>query len=512
MPPEVIPPAPAEVDPNLEFFQSQARIVLQRFTPPKRRTLSEPTHSRADTTTSLVAPPKKAKRHNSEHQSTGIPLPFEGRDNSLHWTQIPGHIELGLDSDDEVRAPVALGISKIIANNDKSLLPEDAYHELQKAPSGITGDSGESVVEKEGEVPSGTEIPENQVETKKILDYHKPFSEISAQDISSRNGELRRTYTPDQTMKTSGERVISFVRGDILRETAPVLIDVPRNMSVPPTGIRSHIWKSFPKLEDRVFSSKKEVGDFVPVNPKETDGIPFIFLLTRHTEKYRAEEDKYLAAFSAAIKYLLAKGYTQLATVTPMVFPLNRDAEKLRETLYLMTMGTALKIKVYVDVNNANLPDKQIIFERVGDVTTAKTPIVHCVSADLTMSKGVAEQLVSKFPMLKSIRSGPSPQMGDVITLWQSEWQPITIFNLVTKLRYDHKPTTHTLEKTLRELLRIVKRNNIHKLSLPRIGCGLDKLDWEETKILLGKVFEDSGVVLVVFNLPVKNSPKVKTG
>jgi hypothetical protein len=38
-------------------------------------------------------------------------------------------------------------------------------------------------------------------------------------------------------------------------------------------------------------------------------------------------------------------------------------------------------------------------------------------------------------------------------------------------------------------------------IAMPRMGCGLDRLEWTRVKEILSKTFADSGVVLDVYAL-----------
>jgi O-acetyl-ADP-ribose deacetylase (regulator of RNase III) len=43
--------------------------------------------------------------------------------------------------------------------------------------------------------------------------------------------------------------------------------------------------------------------------------------------------------------------------------------------------------------------------------------------------------------------------------------------------------------------------NDITKLAMPRIGAGLDKLDWEQVKEVIEDVFEDTDIEITVYVL-----------
>ena len=42
---------------------------------------------------------------------------------------------------------------------------------------------------------------------------------------------------------------------------------------------------------------------------------------------------------------------------------------------------------------------------------------------------------------------------------------------------------------------------DIHKVAMPRIGCGLDRQDWTEVKKLIEEVFDDADIEILVCSL-----------
>ncbi len=61
------------------------------------------------------------------------------------------------------------------------------------------------------------------------------------------------------------------------------------------------------------------------------------------------------------------------------------------------------------------------------------------------------------------------------------------LFYLVTKEHYYDKPTYQALKDALIVLRNSCVEQKIEHLAIPRLGCGLDKLDW---KVVLGLVME----------------------
>lgn len=65
-----------------------------------------------------------------------------------------------------------------------------------------------------------------------------------------------------------------------------------------------------------------------------------------------------------------------------------------------------------------------------------------------------------------------------------------------------------TLEKSLNSLLIKMKKLKLTKLGIPRLGCGLDGLDWSEVKLLIEKIFSGSEIHITVC-VPSKVSIKI---
>lgn len=46
-----------------------------------------------------------------------------------------------------------------------------------------------------------------------------------------------------------------------------------------------------------------------------------------------------------------------------------------------------------------------------------------------------------------------------------------------------------------------LKQKNIKELYIPKIGCGLDRLNWNEVENMLISVFKDMDIVITVVTL-----------
>jgi hypothetical protein len=72
------------------------------------------------------------------------------------------------------------------------------------------------------------------------------------------------------------------------------------------------------------------------------------------------------------------------------------------------------------------------------------------------------------------------------------------VLNLITKERYYYKPTYKSIKISLDKMKEICIINDIKKVAMPLIGCGLDKLEWERVKSLLIAIFDDLDIEILV--------------
>lgn len=130
-----------------------------------------------------------------------------------------------------------------------------------------------------------------------------------------------------------------------------------------------------------------------------------------------------------------------------------------------------------------------------------KYDLVQCISADFGMGAGIAlqfnEELNMKHIMLKN--------HPGYLKYWQEN--KLThdciyeegVYNLITKERCFHKPTIKSMRGALMDMKSIVLKDGRNgKIGMPRIGCGLDNMNWEEVKCLVQEVFADTDVDIVV--------------
>ena len=59
---------------------------------------------------------------------------------------------------------------------------------------------------------------------------------------------------------------------------------------------------------------------------------------------------------------------------------------------------------------------------------------------------------------------------------------------------YSDKPTYETLRRSLEAMRGHARQNSVREIALPKIGCGLDGLQWNAVRTLLKNVFLNEDV------------------
>jgi hypothetical protein len=120
--------------------------------------------------------------------------------------------------------------------------------------------------------------------------------------------------------------------------------------------------------------------------------------------------------------------------------------------------------------------------------------LAHCISADFALGAGIAKvfdevynmrfKLFREYDMFKY-------EGGDALLIDNT-------FNLVTKPKCYHKPTYDSLREALVEMREQMDMLSVTKLAMPKIGCGLDRLDWARVYDIICEVFENTDVEILI--------------
>ena len=129
--------------------------------------------------------------------------------------------------------------------------------------------------------------------------------------------------------------------------------------------------------------------------------------------------------------------------------------------------------------------------------------LAHCISADFKLGAGIAVQFDKKYDCrnrLFELFSGSRVPYWDKL---QDRFKGMCVFtdpvyNLITKRNYWDKPTLITIKNALSWMKEDCEIRGIKKIAMPMIGCGLDKLKWNDVSKIIKEVFEDTDVEILV--------------
>lgn len=122
--------------------------------------------------------------------------------------------------------------------------------------------------------------------------------------------------------------------------------------------------------------------------------------------------------------------------------------------------------------------------------------LVHCVSKDFAMGKGIALEFKNRFGRVEELKR-QNARIGGMAYI------PVGrryIVYLVTKEKYFHKPTYESLRSSLINLKDFCLANRIPDLAMPKIGCGLDQLHWENVLPLIQEIFSPAPTRIAIYS------------
>jgi O-acetyl-ADP-ribose deacetylase (regulator of RNase III) len=142
------------------------------------------------------------------------------------------------------------------------------------------------------------------------------------------------------------------------------------------------------------------------------------------------------------------------------------------------------------------------LIEIVGDLFTCLTEepkysLGHCVSSDFEMGKGIAVSFRQRFGCLEELRNLGLQVGGAAVIVLNDRF----IYYLVTKARYWEKPSYETLKSSLEKMKSHALSQGVTQICLPRIGCGLDKLEWSVVRSIIDDLFRETNVFIKIYYL-----------
>ncbi|KAJ8928079.1 hypothetical protein NQ314_019393 [Rhamnusium bicolor] len=103
---------------------------------------------------------------------------------------------------------------------------------------------------------------------------------------------------------------------------------------------------------------------------------------------------------------------------------------------------------------------------------------------------------------------GQGKQLGEVATLHLPDKN---IHYLVTKSKFYHKPSYQILWQSLWYLKEYCVNHHDQFLAMPKIGCGIDKLNWDFVFSMVKYIFKNSNIIINIYclNLDYKDICKI---
>lgn len=123
--------------------------------------------------------------------------------------------------------------------------------------------------------------------------------------------------------------------------------------------------------------------------------------------------------------------------------------------------------------------------------------LAHCISADFALGAGIAKTFDEIYDMRYKLHldyPGYKYVGGDALLV-------DNVFNLVTKEKCYQKPTYESLAEALQEMKTWIKVYHVTKLAIPKLGCGLDKLEFSKVKEMIEAIFGDTDLEILVCEL-----------
>ena len=122
----------------------------------------------------------------------------------------------------------------------------------------------------------------------------------------------------------------------------------------------------------------------------------------------------------------------------------------------------------------------------------SKDSLAHCISSDVKMSAGIARSVKRKFPFNFPESTNSS--------LFVQQLDNRFIYHLVTKKRFFQKPTYDSLRQSLQAMTKHGNNYKVTHISMPKAGCGLDRLEWHKVERLIKKICAQSSLTIIVYD------------
>ena len=130
------------------------------------------------------------------------------------------------------------------------------------------------------------------------------------------------------------------------------------------------------------------------------------------------------------------------------------------------------------------------------DIFRKTCNVGHCVSSDFHIRAGIAAKFNQLYTKIK--RKASKKLIPGSVFEHYDKYSRLWIYNLVKKFNFFHKPFYETLRTSLLLMRNQAERNIIKHTCLPKLGSGLDNLQWQVVQKILRDVSQSSTVKIPV--------------
>lgn len=161
------------------------------------------------------------------------------------------------------------------------------------------------------------------------------------------------------------------------------------------------------------------------------------------------------------------------------------------------------------------------LFKVVDDLfKQGKEPVAaHCIAADFGMSRGIAAQFVKKMNMRNLLHEAMKAAMEQnkdiqfVLNPYQQSYggtyqglvgeavKVSHVYNLITKPWTYEKPTYKDFIAALESLKKAMVTSGETLLVIPKLGCGIDGLEWPAVNRIIKYTFGDTDIHVMVCSI-----------
>ncbi len=181
--------------------------------------------------------------------------------------------------------------------------------------------------------------------------------------------------------------------------------------------------------------------------------------------------------------------------------------EPRREGPYEVTSATPTSIKVqgsnfWYHISHClkiNTNKNEVITHKAKNLfeSPEEEALGHCISKDCALGAGIALEFRNRYRVEELVE-----QKKGVGECAYVEKKGRRMLNLITKEKAGDRPTYDNLEQSLINARRICLEQNITTLAIPKIGCGLDRLEWSKVETLVNNVLGETTIRVKVYTRP----------